>query len=317
MNVEQSPDGSSPESSSSAQPAPRSGVPRSGDAAAAAQVVPKPAPPAIEVRGLTVRFGGILALEDISVTIGPGEVAAVIGPNGSGKTTLLNAICRLNRGDQSAGEVWIHGRPMGLRGDRSEVARVGVGRSFQDPHLVGSMSVLDNVLCGAHRTAGYGLAAQVFTPWRARRFERELRDGARSMLGLLGVAHLADRHAAELPYGIRKRVDLARALIARPRVLLLDEPASGLDAKERDSLGKLVVELSSAHGMTIVMVEHDMALVHALATTAVGMHVGRVLITGSPDFVLSSTSYQEALIGSEHASSRRTPGETHAQPDGG
>jgi branched-chain amino acid transport system ATP-binding protein len=294
MSVEQSRDGS-PQSPGSAEPGKQH-----GDAGADAAAVPEAAPPALEVRELTVRFGGIVALDDVSVTIGSGEVAAVIGPNGSGKTTLLNAICRLNHGDRSAGEVWIDGRPIGRRGDRTEVARAGVGRSFQDPHLVGSMSVLENVLCGAHQATGYSLAAQVFAPWRARRAERELRAGAQSILDLLGVAHLADRAAAELPYGIRKRVDLARALMARPRVLLLDEPASGLDAKERDALSKLVVELSSAQGITIIMVEHDMSLVRGVATTVVGMHAGRVLITGNPDFVLSSTSYQEALVGTEH-----------------
>jgi branched-chain amino acid transport system ATP-binding protein len=250
---------------------------------------------AIEINSLSVAFGGINAINQLSVSIAPHELAAVLGPNGSGKTTLLNALSGLNRSGQAAGHIRLLGQTTrDMRPDK--ICCLGVGRSFQDPHLLNNHSVIENVLLGAHRQLGYGIGTQVFAPLRSKRCERQWRDRAYSLLAFAGIAGYADALTGELSYGVRKLVDMLRAMVALPQVLLLDEPASGLDAEERRKLATLLADIRSTQNVTVVMIEHDLDLVASVASSVVAMQAGGLLIAGEATAVLASQTLRDALL---------------------
>jgi branched-chain amino acid transport system ATP-binding protein len=262
----------------------------------------------LRVDGIRVSFGGLDVLTDVSVDVPTTGVLGVIGPNGAGKTTLFNVICGFVR--PSSGTMTFDGRP--LRAHRPhDVAALGIARTLQGLGLFGRLSVLDNVVAGAtHLASGSGpISALLGSPW-ADRSERRLRAKAMAALAELGIAEDAGRPCASLPYGIRKRVALARALVAEPKLLLLDEPAAGLSASEMTELAGIV---RSLHDTTSVMlVEHNMDFVMDLCDRIVVLDFGNVIARGTPAEVRADPAVQRAYLGETVAVERETVGGDHA-----
>ena len=256
---------------------------------------------AIDVQGLDVAFGGVRALTDVTTSVNAQEIVAVVGPNGAGKTTLLNAICGLIK--MSSGVVHHFGVDV-TSSTPTKIAQGGIGRSFQDPRLVGEESVLQNILSGAHATIGYSLGDQLFRRRKVARRERIAESQARDMLDLVGLGDLADVHAAQLAYGPRKMVDILRAAISRPNVLLLDEPSSGLDLAERATVEQMLLELHREFDLPMLVVEHHLDLVRAVADKVLCLVSGTVAMQGPTVEILDSHQFRATITGEE---SPKTP----------
>ena len=249
----------------------------------------------LEVRDVTVRFGGLTALDAVSLIVPPRHVLGVIGPNGAGKTTLLNVLCGFIQPDH--GDVIINGvRRPSIR--PHQLAGLGVGRTLQGVGLFGGLTALENVMVGATPAARSGFASALFALPRAGRAERKLADLARQALDRAGAGHIADSRPGELPYGMRKRVALARALAGHPRLLLLDEPASGLDETELAELGRLIRELA-ADG-SLVVVEHHMDLMMSVCDSITVLDFGKVISAGTPADVQADPAVTAAYLGVAH-----------------
>jgi len=246
----------------------------------------------LEVRGVSVRFGGLTALDAVSFTVAPGQVVGVIGPNGAGKTTLLNVLCGFVRPDE--GQVLIDGRFYGnLRPHR--LAGLGVARTMQGVGLFERQSAIENVMTGANSRATAGFWSALFGLPRSERDERRLRQEAAEALERVGAGGVADAWPGQLPYGMRKRIALARALVAKPKLLLLDEPASGLADDELAELGRLIRELTSE--MSLVIVEHHMDLMMSVCDRLVVLDFGKVISRGSSDEVKADPAVTAAYLG--------------------
>jgi branched-chain amino acid transport system ATP-binding protein len=252
----------------------------------------------LRVEGVTVRFGGLTALEDVSLDVAAGEVVGVIGPNGAGKTTLFNVICGFLA--PAAGSVTWRGEP--LRARPHQLARLGIARTLQGVNLFAHLTVRENVMVGAGRFARAGLAAALFGLPRSDRDERRLSAAALEALGDLGVADVADRLPGELPFGVQKRVALARALVARPQLLLLDEPAGGLGEADMAELGRQIRRLGGE--MAVVLVEHHMDLVMGVCDRVVVLDFGRRIAEGTPAAVQADQRVLDAYLGVEAVDAR-------------
>jgi branched-chain amino acid transport system ATP-binding protein len=231
----------------------------------------------LSVEGVTRRFGGIVAVDDVSFDVAEGQIVGLIGPNGAGKTTMFNLITRLYRPD--AGEIAFDGETL-LRTAPHGIVKRGIARTFQNVELFGSMTVLEHVLLGRHARRGRS---------------------AREVLNYVGLAEVAHRPAAELPYGTQKRVELARALASGPRLLLLDEPAGGLNHEEVLELGALIRLLRVNLELTILLVEHHMGLVMSIAERVHVLDFGRLIASGTPAEVQGNRAVLEAYLGAVDA----------------
>ncbi len=246
----------------------------------------------LDVRGVTVRFGGLTALDSVSLTAAAGQVTGIIGPNGAGKTTLLNVLCGFVRPD--SGAILFGGNELtGLRPHR--LASLGIARTLQGVGLFSGLSVLENVMIGATVHARTGFWSALLGVRRADRDEAQLRERAMAALDLAGAADHADAVPGTLAHGVRKRVALARALAAQPRLLLLDEPASGLSEQELPELGGLISRLAAE--MTLVVIEHRMDLMMSVCDTIAVLDFGRVIATGTPADVQADPAVTAAYLG--------------------
>jgi branched-chain amino acid transport system ATP-binding protein len=250
----------------------------------------------LEVRSVTVRFGGLTALDAVSLAVPPQHVMGVIGPNGAGKTTLLNVLCGFIRPDD--GEVYLGGRRHQVR--PHQLAALGVARTLQGVGLYSGLTALENVMVGATSKAKAGFWSALLALPRAGRDERMMRDLARQALDRVGAGQVADTRPAELPYGMRKKVALARALVAKPGLILLDEPASGLSEVELAELGALIRDLATEGSLMVI--EHHMDLMMSVCDSIVVLDFGKVIATGSPREVQDNPAVTDAYLGTAEAS---------------
>jgi branched-chain amino acid transport system ATP-binding protein len=253
--------------------------------------------PALEAVGLTKSFGGVRAASDVSFAVPEGSLTALIGPNGAGKTTLFNLVTRLVEPD--AGEVRFRGRPLaGLA--PAEIAALGLVRTFQAARIFPGMTALENVLAGAHLHIESRPWRQMLWLRAARREELELARRAEALLDLAGLSPFRDAAATDLPMGAQKLLEVIRALMARPRVMLLDEPAAGLNDAETAELATLLRAVRDS-GITVVVVEHNMSLVMGVADQVIVLDVGAVVASGTPAEIQKNPRVIEAYVGQEAA----------------
>ncbi len=261
--------------------------------------------PLLRARNLSVRFGGVLAENDVSFDVQRGEVFTLIGPNGAGKTTVFNLISRIYTA--TSGSIDFEGRRLtGVAPHR--IAALGIARTFQNIELFEHATVLQNLLIGRHihRRSGFWREL-VFTP-RVRAAERETRRKVEEVIDFLDLQHYRDTMVAGLPYGVRKVVELARALATEPKLLLLDEPSSGLNVEETVDMSFWIQDIRDDLGITVLMVEHDMSLVSKVSDRVLAMNQGEVLALGTPAQVQGHPGVIEAYLGTaDDATSLRRP----------
>ncbi|MDB6000914.1 MAG: ABC-type branched-chain amino acid transport system, ATPase component [Rhizobacter sp.] len=248
----------------------------------------------LSARNLSVQFGGLRAVDDVSFHVRPGEIFTLCGPNGAGKTTIFNLVSRLY--DPSAGQIVFEGRDI-TRMPAHQVARIGIARTFQNIELFGGASVLTNLLLGADVQRRTTLIEELFFMGRAARQEAALREKVEEVIEFLGLQRFRDTAIQELSYGVRKEVELARALSLGPRLVLLDEPSSGLNDQETELVGYWIGRIRRDRGVTVIMVEHDMSLVSAVSDRVLVMEAGRVLAEGTPAEIQADPAVIRAYLG--------------------
>ena len=248
----------------------------------------------LEVQNLSLRFGGLKAVNDVSFEVWPNEVFALIGPNGAGKTTIFNLISALYR--PTAGRVIFEGEAISHLVPH-EIARLGVARTFQNIELFEHATVLQNLLVGRHCQRHSSWWQDLLMTPIVRRTELQFRRHAEEVIDFLDLQHYRDSLVASLPYGVRKVVELGRALAMRPKLLLLDEPSSGLNVEETEDMGFWIEDIKNGLGITVLMVEHDMSLVSRVSDRVLALSQGEVLALGTAAEVQSHTGVIEAYLG--------------------
>jgi len=248
----------------------------------------------LDVRGVSVRFGGVRALTDVSFTLNRGEILGLIGPNGAGKTTMFNCITGVV--DPDEGTIWYEDISLAGRKPHQRT-RLGISRTFQNLQLFSSLSVLENLMVPVDAFAARGMLADALRSPAARFEEKRAEQRALALLHFLGVSDLAGTLAGDLPVGYQRRVELGRALAARPQLLLLDEPAAGLDARETAELAVLLPRLRERFGVTMLLVDHDMALVMPTCDWIYVLDNGELIARGRPDEIRSDPNVIRAYLG--------------------
>lgn len=248
----------------------------------------------LSAKNLSVRFGGVLAVNDVSFDVRRGEVFTLIGPNGAGKTTVFNLISRIY--NPTTGTIDYQGQPL-TRQPPHRVAGLGIARTFQNIELFEHATVLHNLLIGRHIHRSTGLWSELFFTGRVRAAEIQAREKVEQVIELLDLQHYRDTMVAGLPYGVRKVVELARALCTEPRLLLLDEPSSGLNVEETGDMAFWIQDIQQELGTTVLMVEHDMTLVSKVSDRVLAMNQGEVLAVGTPAEVQAHPGVIEAYLG--------------------
>ena len=251
----------------------------------------------MELRNITLRFGGVTAIHDISFDIREGEVRAIIGPNGAGKSSMLNVISGFYVPQE--GEIIFRGQPR-PRLKPYQVARQGIARTFQNIALFDGMSVLDNVMTGRLTHMKAGMTAQAIWKGRAEREEIANREAVERIIDFLEIQHIRKTPVGRLPYGLKKRVELARALAAEPKLLLLDEPMAGMNVEEKEDMSRFILDVNDEYGTTICLIEHDMGVVMDLSDRVVVMDYGKKIGDGTPAEVRSNQEVIDAYLGVAH-----------------
>jgi len=251
---------------------------------------------ALKVENISVRFGGILALDDVTFDVRRGDICALIGPNGAGKSTLFNCISGMYTAN--AGRISFEGHELFRMPTRSR-AGIGIGRTFQNLALFPTMTVMENILVGTHSTRQGGVVGMALRLPSAQRAEVAAREHAEQLIEFLDLHEVAERPVGDLPFGIQKRVELGRALAGNPRLLLLDEPACGLNHDELHRLGALIRQIRDALQVTTLLVEHHMGLVMDISDHVVALNFGKKICEGTPDRVARDAQVIAAYLGTE------------------
>jgi branched-chain amino acid transport system ATP-binding protein len=250
--------------------------------------------PLLSIHALSMRFGGVKALSDISIDIAPGSIVSIIGPNGAGKTTLFNMICRLY--EPSAGAIHFEGRDL-LHCKSHDLAGRGISRTFQNLALFRNASVVDNLLVGLHSQLKSGVFGGAWFLGRTAREEREARERVETIIEFLEIEEIRHLPVSTLSYGLQKRVELGRALATRPKLLLLDEMVSGMNQEETEDIARFVLDLRDELGITVLMIEHDMDVVMDISDTVHVLNFGCLIASGTPAEVAGNPAVIEAYLG--------------------
>lgn len=254
--------------------------------------------PLLQTKELSLQFGGLKALQNVSMQVPAGEFHGLIGPNGAGKTTLINCISGAIKA--SSGSIMFDQNET-IRMDAHLISHLGMSRSFQHVQIFGERSVRDNILIGMHRQIKQNLLGQLLGLPQTRQAEREAGDRAEILLKRFDLGTVADLPARLLPYGVLKRLDLARSLAAKPKLLLLDEPTSGMSEEEAHSAIAMLKDIARQEGMTLLVIEHNMRIVMDLADRISVLHLGQIIAEGTPEEVTQNPVAIEAYLGEEQA----------------
>jgi branched-chain amino acid transport system ATP-binding protein len=267
--------------------------------------------PILELDGVSLQFGGVRAMTDVSCAVRPGELYSIIGPNGAGKTSTLN--CISGRYRPTSGKIRFKGRDItGLSPNAR--ADLGIGRTFQNLALFNGMSVLDNILVGRHHLMRAGFVrGMLFWVGGAQAEEEEHRKAVEEIIDFLEIQHIRAEHAGTLSYGLRKRVELARAVALKPELILLDEPMAGMNLEEKEDMARFVVDLNEELDMTVVMIEHDMGVVMDLSHRIMVLDFGKKIAEGSADEIRQSEVVRKAYLGEDDAALHEAAGKAEAR----
>ena len=247
-----------------------------------------------EVKNITVAFGGVKALNDVSFGVDKGEIFTIIGPNGAGKSTLFNVISRIY--EPSKGEIYFENQNISKTKPHN-ISKLGIARTFQNLELFENATVLQNLLLGRHIYKTTNILSEIFFTSSARKQEHEYRLKVEEVIDFLDLQHYRDTLINGLPYGVRKNVELARALCTDPKLLLLDEPSSGLTNEETIDLGFWIKDIQSLLGITIIMIEHDMSFVNKVSDRILALNYGKILASGLPEEIKSNADVKQAYMG--------------------